>query len=252
MSPKVIIVTGVSRGIGRAIVNKIIGLNSNAVVFGIARTSAPLKELKSKHGEKFFYIVGDVTNKSDVKKLITAAIDKFGRLDSVVANAGVLEPVAEVGKVDEEAWKRLFDINFFSIVSLVQSTLPFMENTNGNYVFVSSGASVKAYFGWAAYSASKAALNSFAMSVANEKPKVKTISVAPGVVDTQMQVDIREKYGNEMTTESLKRFIDLHKNGELLDSDVPGEVYAKLAVNGIPDELNGKYSRYNDDRLASL
>lgn len=93
-------------------------------------------------------------------------------------------------------------------------------------------------------------MNHFAQTIATEEKGVKTVSVAPGVVDTQMQIDIREKFGPEsMTVDALKRFTDLKDNNQLLNADIPGTIYANLALKGIRDDINGKYLRYSDPLL---
>ncbi|CAR27523.1 ZYRO0D00506p [Zygosaccharomyces rouxii] len=248
---KSVIVTGVSRGIGKSLVEEILDDRESAIVTGIARSESSLKSLKEQFGDKFFYVVGDVTDKNAASALVQEALNKTGKIDSVVANAGVLEPVQNVQRADVDDWKKLFDVNFFSVVTLATLAMPHLIKSQGNLVFVSSGASTKCYSGWGAYGASKAALNHLALTISKECDGVKAISVAPGVVDTQMQVEIREKFGpTGMTPESLKRFNDLKANGDLLDVKVPARVYAKLALQGIPNELNGEYLRYNDKRLG--
>lgn len=249
---KVIIVTGVSRGIGKAIVKELMKTENDAVVYGIARSEEQLKELKSAYPDKFYYVAGDITNAGKLEELVSAAISRHGRINSVIANAGVLEPVQDVNHLKVDAWKKLFDINFFSIVSLTSIVMPYLSEASGDLILVSSGASCKPYYAWGAYGASKAALNHFAMTVAQESPKVKAIAVAPGVVDTQMQDDIRDVFGPEsMTPEALKRFEDLKKNRQLLHPSVPAVIYSRLALSGIPASLNGEYLRYNDERLKS-
>ena len=248
---KVIVVTGVSRGIGRAIVHELMSKDDSVIVYGIARTESSLKELHNEYEDRFHYIVGDISDISIQKKLISQIAQEQGHCDSLIANAGVLEPVAPVDEFDQEKWQTHFNINFFSVVSLVSQLLPYIEKVNGNCIFVSSGASVKHYYGWSCYGAAKAALNSYAQALASEKSNIRSIAVAPGVVDTQMQVDIREKFGPQsMTPQALKRFTDLQKNGQLLKPEIPASVYAALAFNGIPNDLNGSYVRYNDPRLT--
>ncbi|GME83715.1 unnamed protein product [Ambrosiozyma monospora] len=128
-----------------------------------------------------------------------------------------------------------------------------VSKTGASCIFVSSGASVNPADAWSAYGASKAALNLFCTSLNKEEgDKIKTISVAPGVVDTEMQVDIREKFGSSMKPEALKRFTDLHEKGQLLPPTVPGSIYANLALKGIPDGLSGQYIRYNNELLAQF
>ncbi|SCU81130.1 LADA_0B11364g1_1 [Lachancea dasiensis] len=247
---KTILVTGASKGIGKAIVEKIFEKGGdNVKVLGIARTLVDLKTLKEQFGSRFDYLCADITDVEAIGQFIDS--QETG-IDALIANAGVLSPVKEVGCANTEEWKRLFDVNFFSVVSLVTRTLPQLKNSSqGDVILVSSGASVKPYFAWGAYGASKAALNHFAMSLASEEPNVHTVAVAPGVVNTQMQTDIRETLGpGNMTSEALKRFTDLHTNGELLEPEVPAEIYANLAIDGIVSEINGKYLRYNDALLA--
>lgn len=142
---KVFIVTGVSRGIGSSIVDQLCGFDSTKVVVGIARSNDKLKDLKAQYGDKFDYVCGDVTNESDINQLVKHVESKYQRLDGVIANAGVLEPVQDVNHLNVADWKKLFEVNFFSVVALVSETLPLLKNSKGNLVFVSSGASTKPY-----------------------------------------------------------------------------------------------------------
>lgn len=248
---KSVIVTGVSKGIGRSIVEQILTNDVATVVTGIARSEGSLKSLKDQFRDRFFYVTGDVTDRNAIDSLVQEALDRTGRIDSVVANAGVLEPVQNIQKADVDGWKRLFDINFFSVVTLSVATIPHLIKTQGNLIFVSSDACDMWFSGWGAYGASKAALNHLALTISNESDGVKAIAVAPGIVDTGMQVDIRDRFSNSgMTPETAKFFKDLKTNGALLDVKVPASVYSKLAVQGIPEELNGKYVSYDDKRLS--
>ncbi|CAI4065020.1 hypothetical protein SKDZ_09G1980 [Saccharomyces kudriavzevii ZP591] len=259
---KVILITGASRGIGLQLVRTVFQRDAECVVYGVARTEASLQSLQREYGaDKFMYRACDITDRSQVQALVEEIRNKQGRLDSIIANAGVLEPVKSIAQSCSEhdigQWKRLFDVNFFSIVTLVTMCLPLLKSSPlvSNIVFVGSGASVKPYNGWSAYGCSKAALNHLAMDIASEEPsdKVRTVCIAPGVVNTQMQRDIRETLGPQgMTPDSLERFTQLHKNSMLLDPKVPAAVLAQLALKGIPDALNGQYLRYNDDRLGPV
>lgn len=244
---KVILVTGASRGIGKSIVDLILSLSADAVVYGIARSEAPLVELKKRYGDRFFYVVGDITNDKVLKELVDQAVKGHGKIDSLIANAGVLEPVQHVNNIVVSDWKKLYDVNFFSIVSLVSIALPVLKQSNGNILFVSSDASDTYFNCWGAYGSSKAALNHFAMTIANEEQAVKAIAIAPGIVDTQMQVEIRENVGpKSMSADALSLFTGLKADNKLLASTVPATVYSKLALNGIPEAVNGKYLSFDD------
>ena len=120
--------------------------------------------------------------------------------------------------------------------------MPTLRKTQGRFIFTSSGAAIKAYTGWGAYGATKAAMNHLALTLGVEEPDVTTIAVRPGVVDTDMQRDIREVHSASMQEKDVARFIQEHKEGTLLRPEQPGHVIAKLALDG-PRELSGKFLR---------
>lgn len=195
-------------------------------------------------------MAGDVTDSQTLSDAVALAVEKYGHINSVIANAGVLDPVETIDNANVDQWKWNFDINFFSVVELAKITIPELRRTNGNFISVSSGASTKATGGWGCYGASKAALNHLMLTIAEQEDTVKTLSVAPGVVDTSMQLDIREKHKQVMKPDSHKRFTDLHEKGQLLPPDVPATVYVNLSLNGWDDSINGTYLRYNDEPLT--
>lgn len=216
----------------------------------VSRSEKELKKLSDEYGsERVQIVIGDVSKPETSTQALQLAIEKFGQINSIIANAGVLDPVDQVANADVKGWRELFDINFFAVVDLVQQCIPELRKTKGNVVAVLSGASTTAYNGWGAYGASKAALNHFILSVATEEADISAISVAPGVVDTNMQNDIRNKFGKNMTKDALKKFVDLHKNNELLPPEVPATCYVNLALNGWDNTLDGKYLRINDNVL---
>jgi len=223
-----------------------------AKVVAIARSQDALQSLKDQYGQDSFdFVAGDVTDATTIQKAIDIAVTQFGQIDSIIANAGVLDPVGTINTTSIEDWKKLYDVNLFSIVQLIQLSLPELKRTKGNVVAVSSGAATKAYSGWYAYGSSKAALNHLIFSLAEEEPAIQAISIAPGVVDTEMQQDIREKFGSNMSKEGLQRFIDLHEKKQLLSPEEPGRVFANLSLKGWPADLNGQFLRYNDPKLES-
>ncbi|CCH44757.1 3-oxoacyl-[acyl-carrier-protein] reductase [Wickerhamomyces ciferrii] len=180
-------------GIGASIAEILLQNQENKLVV-VARSEKPLIELQNKYGkDRVVYVAGDLSNESISEKIITTAIDSFGKIDSIIANAGVLNPVDKIANAKINEWKELFNINFFSIVQLVSNALPHLRSSKGNVVIVSSGASTKYYDAWGAYGSSKAAINHFAIQLAGEEKDVSIVSVAPGVVDTNMQNDIRDK-----------------------------------------------------------
>ena len=95
---------------------------------------------------------------------------------------------------------------------------------------------------WSAYGASKAAMNHLVGSLACEEPEVTSISVRPGVVDTEMQRELREVHSVKMTEKDNAKFLGLHREGKLLKPSDPGDVMAKMVLDP-PRELNGKFIR---------
>ncbi|KAG0359975.1 hypothetical protein BC939DRAFT_397177 [Gamsiella multidivaricata] len=256
MTNPTLIVTGVSRGIGKSIALLAIQ-NLGANIVGVARSKDALEQL-SKHIEedlklkdRFKFIVGDVTAESTTKELISLAKKSWsGRIDGLVLNAGVLEPLGSIASTSVEDWKQAFDINFFSILTLVQHALPALRESKGRVVFVSSGAANSAYHGWGAYCSSKAALKMFGETLAKEESELTSISVRPGVVDTEMQGVIRSQGGDKMTPTEHSKFLELHSSKSLLHPDEPGYVIAALAVKA-PKSLSGKSLSWNDEELKA-
>jgi NADP-dependent 3-hydroxy acid dehydrogenase YdfG len=115
-------------------------------IVAVARSELPLTNLKIKYGEERVATVqGDLGDEAVVKQVVDTCIQRFGAIDSIIANAGVLEPVQKIELADIAQWKCLFDINFFSIVSLVAQAIPYLKRSKGNVILVSSGASTKGY-----------------------------------------------------------------------------------------------------------
>lgn len=118
-------------------------------------------------------------------------------------------------------------------------------------MLTSSGAAVSAYQGWGCYGAGKAVLNHLALTLSVEEPDVTTISIRPGVVDTEMQREIREVHHERMSEKDREKFSGLKSNGGLLKPEQPGHVIAKLAISG-GKELNGKFLSWNDECLKAF
>lgn len=95
-------------------------------------------------------------------------------------------------------------------------------------------------------------MNHLALTLAVEEPSLTTISVRPGVVDTEMQRAIREEHHQTMSAEDRVKFAGFHEKGELLRPEQPGRVIAKLAVEGDVKELNGRFVSWNDEVLAGF
>jgi NAD(P)-dependent dehydrogenase (short-subunit alcohol dehydrogenase family) len=110
-------------------------------------------------------------------------------------------------------------------------------------VLTSSGAATNSYSTWGAYCASKAALRSLGQTLSVEEKAITTISVAPGVVDTEMQQALRDRHISRMDEKDQQKFTSLHQEGKLLKPEQPGNVMARLVV-GAPKDLSGRLEKY--------
>ncbi|CAG8549336.1 3815_t:CDS:2, partial [Funneliformis mosseae] len=243
MVAKSIIVTGASRGLGRAIAIELIKKFNNNVI-AISRTQKDLLELKQyvendlKEKGKIEIVVGDVTNERVIEEAIGKSIKLWGKLDGVIANAGVL-PIGKVADCNIDEWKRSFDINFFSVIVLIQKSISQLRQNKGVFVTVSSGSANKSYCGWCPY-------------VAVEEPDIVAIALRPGIVDTEMQRFLREK-GMElgMSRSEYDQFVNLYESNNLVPAERPAHVFASLvscAGEGIDSikHLSGKYFSWDD------
>lgn len=138
-----------------------------------------------------------------------------------------------------ESFAQQIQVNLVSLVTTLHHAIPHLRASPtglGRVVFVSSGASVSNTAGWAAYNASKAGLNAVARTLANEEPALAVWAVRPGVVDTDMAADIRNRGLSAMGETGHARFIKLHRDGALLPPEQPANVLATLAIRGTREE----------------
>ncbi|EAS29716.1 short chain dehydrogenase/reductase [Coccidioides immitis RS] len=245
---RTIILTGASRGIGWEIARCLLSSPLSSNVVAIARSEQPLLKLKEQYGRQVEIVCGDATERGIADKAVKAALTAFGRIDGLIVNHGVVAPVTKVVESDMEAWKKGFDINFFSAVEFVKAALPHIRISRGNIIFTSSGAATSAVIGWGFYGASKAAMNHFNATLAKEEPEVTCIAIRPGMVDTQMQEELRSEHIDVLGPNDGQRFITAHKEGKLLPPEKPGHVIAKLAVSA-PRELSGQFLTWNSEEL---
>ncbi len=202
---KVALVTGGSRGIGRAIAVRLAQAGANVAINYLRHRNAADEtvDLIQQHGVKALAIRANVGEHDNIHHMIDQIEKEFGKLDILISNAasGVLKPAMEL---TERHWHWTMDINAGTLLPLAQHTLPLMKD-GGTIVAVSSLGSIRAIHNYAAVGASKAALESLirhlAIELAPEGVKVNAISA--GTVDT----DALKHFPNrdELIGESEKR-----------------------------------------------
>jgi NADP-dependent 3-hydroxy acid dehydrogenase YdfG len=112
-------VTGAGGGIGLSIVQGLLADEMVKLVVGIDLITKELERLQIQAGERLEIVVGDVSERGVNQKAVNIAIKHTGRLDSIILNAGILQPVGRVATIDIEEWRRLIDVNFISLLHAV-------------------------------------------------------------------------------------------------------------------------------------
>lgn len=252
MTKPTVIITGASRGLGAATALATADLGANVVL------NARSADLLAEHvdhirnlGGAAIAVAGDVTVADDCQQLVETAVAQFGRLDSLVSNAGTIKPIAPVRRAELAAWQRNLTVNLLSPMILIQAALPQLRLHRGRIIVVSGGAAINAVPGWSAYCAAQAGLVQFNRVLAMEEADITSICFRPGIVDTQLQATIREDGAEGMPPEAHARFMRYYQRGELLPPQVPAGALAILALFA-PAEWSGQFLAWDDQRIQQL
>lgn len=185
------LVTGASRGIGAAVAKGLAAHGAHVIL--LARTQGALEEVDDEiqaAGGSATLMPMDLTKFDDVDKLGHAILDRFGRLDMLVGNAGMLGELTPAHQVKHKDWEKVMRLNFMANVRLVKSVDALLRQAEaGRIVFSTAGDyAVKGMAYWAPYMASKAALNCFAKTYALEtrRTNMKVNLIYPGATDTEL------------------------------------------------------------------
>ena len=180
---KIALVTGANSGLGLATARKLISEGA-AKVYVTGRRQKELDEAVASLGEHAVGVVGDVTKAADLDRLYARVKAESGHLDVVVANAGYAAP-SPLGDLSEEHVDGLFDTNVKGVIWTVQKALPLMR-AGGSIVLLASIVGSKGFGNWSIYSATKAAVRSFARTWASDLKgrDIRVNAVSPGVIVT--------------------------------------------------------------------
>lgn len=192
MQGKVVVITGASRGIGAAAVRAFAA--AGARVAALARSETQVKELAAELGPDVMALGCDVADWASVQAAIGAVNARFGQIDVLVNNAGVIDPIARLADADPTAWGQSIDINLKGVFHGMKAVLPQMRaQGSGTIITVSSGAATNPLEGWSAYCAGKAgALMLTRAAHLEEGPNgIRILGLSPGTVATDMQVKIK-------------------------------------------------------------
>jgi benzil reductase ((S)-benzoin forming) len=235
--PPLLILSGASRGIGRAIAER--ALERGMTVGALARTGADLASLAALAPERVEVAVADVRDQAAVAAGAGAAIARFGSPTLVVAAAGTLGPIDRPWRLAGDALTEALAITVTGAANLASATVPAMlETGRGTFVAVSASSASRVFPGWAAYGAAKAGLDAYVRYLAAEAgDALTTFSFVPGLTDTAMQAGLRAV--DEERFPQVEQFRRWHERGV---SKQPAVVAAALELAlALPrEELHGQ------------
>jgi NAD(P)-dependent dehydrogenase (short-subunit alcohol dehydrogenase family) len=191
LKDRLALVTGASRGIGRAVALGLAKAGAHVVV--VARTIGALEELDDEiraGGGKATLLQLDLANGDKIDQLGPTLYQRWGKLDILIANAGILGPLSPLHHVTEDAWQQVIDVNLSANWRLIRTLDPLLKRSDaGRAVFVTSGASTGKHAYWGPYGVSKAGLEALVKTYAHElgDTGVRVNLVNPGPTRTAMR-----------------------------------------------------------------
>lgn len=239
MQGQVALVTGGSRGIGRAICERLVGRGVR-IAAGYSRNAEAAEELQRKFSDATITIhQGNIGDADDCSRVIDEVIEQHGRLDILVNNAGITVDKT-VRKMTPDEWDRVIQVNLNGAFYLSHSALLHMlEQGGGRIINISSVIGEKGSVGQANYSSAKAGLLGLTMSMALETAKkgITVNAVAPGYIETDMFADVPDKI--------QERIVETIPTGRLGKPDEVARVVEFLAdpesgyITGSVFDVNG-------------
>jgi 3-oxoacyl-[acyl-carrier protein] reductase len=186
---RVALVTGGSRGIGRAIARALVAEGAKVVITGRsdAHLSAACRDIESAGPGKVESVPADVKSAADMERAVGAAVTRFGGLDMLINNAGV-GVFGEVAEMTPQQWSEVIDTNLSGVFNACHAAIPQLRKRNGGFIInISSLAGKNPFAAGAAYCASKAGLNAFSESLMQELryDNIRVSYILPGSVATE-------------------------------------------------------------------
>ncbi|NEX15319.1 MAG: short-chain dehydrogenase [Halochromatium sp.] len=208
LANKVALITGASRGLGAGLAKRFLEQGLRVAV--CARTQPKLEGDTA----KLFSVAADVTDAEAMQQLSDAVVERFGRIDLWINNAGLLAPIGPLRDNDPAEFARHIQVNVVGVFNGSRAFIRHLRQRGGDGVLlnISSGAARNAYAGWSAYCAGKAAVDRMSESIALEEADsgLRVHAVAPGIIDTDMQAMIRDCSPEQFPR--VQKFLDLKAN----------------------------------------
>jgi NAD(P)-dependent dehydrogenase (short-subunit alcohol dehydrogenase family) len=189
LQDKVVMITGASRGLGRALTFACAEEGANLVITSRSADSLdPIADEVEGVGAEVLAIPADISRSTHVEKLVEAAVERFGRIDVLINNAGLLGPRVPIAEYPEDEWRKVLEANLTGPFLLTKAAMPHIPE-GGSIINVTSGVSIEGRPRWGAYSVSKFGVEGLTQILAAELEEhgIRVNSVDPGSMRTEMR-----------------------------------------------------------------
>lgn len=233
---KIAIITGGTRGIGRAIVEKFAENGAKVLFTGTSAVSSELEARLAENGGEWQFVRADAASSADAEQVVKACVEKFGRVDVLVNNAGITRDTLLM-RMSEEMWDEVMRVNLKSVYNYTKAVQPVMlKQRSGSIISMSSVTAIGGNAGQANYAAAKAAIIGFTKSVAKElgSRSIRCNAIAPGLIDTDMTQklpqEVRDTIAKGIALRRTGRPEDVANTALFLASDLSAYITGQVLI----------------------
>ena len=208
MKDKVVLITGASGGIGKAIAKKFAEAEAKVALNDIVPAEETLKSFSQEIGGRYF--LADVSKLEEVEKMVRDIQKEFGRLDILVNNAGICQDKT-LAKMTKEEWQRVIDVDLTGVFNCTKASLPLIIQNQGKIISISSLVGERGNFGQTNYAAAKAGIIGFTKALGKEVGRfgVTVNAIAPGFIETRLTENLPPE-----VKETVQKFTPLGRFGK--------------------------------------